>query len=26
VLARTYSDRSLWRPALDALRVSLDLR
>ncbi|HEY2185188.1 MAG TPA: alpha-2-macroglobulin, partial [Xanthobacteraceae bacterium] len=26
VLARTYADRSIWRPALDALRVSLDLR
>ncbi|HEY7245047.1 MAG TPA: alpha-2-macroglobulin [Xanthobacteraceae bacterium] len=26
VLARTYGDRSIWRPALDALRVSLDLR
>ena len=26
VLARTYVDRSIWRPALDALRVSLDLR
>ena len=26
VVARTYADRSVWRPALDALRVSLDLR
>jgi alpha-2-macroglobulin len=26
VIARTYADRSVWRPALDALRVSLDLR
>ena len=26
VLARTYVDRSIWRPALDALRVSIDLR
>jgi uncharacterized protein YfaS (alpha-2-macroglobulin family) len=26
VLARTYTDRSIWRPALDALRVSLELR
>ncbi len=26
LLARTYADRSIWRPALDALRVSLDLR
>ncbi len=26
VVARTYADRSVWRPALDALRISLDLR
>ena len=26
VIARSYADRSLWRPALDALRISLDLR
>jgi hypothetical protein len=26
VLARTYADRAVWRPALDALRISLDLR
>jgi uncharacterized protein YfaS (alpha-2-macroglobulin family) len=26
VVARTYADRSVWRPALDALRVSLELR
>src|SRR5262247_1419811 len=26
VIARTYADRSVWRPALDALRISLDLR
>ena len=26
LLARTYADRSIWRPALDALRISLDLR
>jgi uncharacterized protein YfaS (alpha-2-macroglobulin family) len=26
VIARTYADRSVWRPALDALRVSLELR
>jgi uncharacterized protein YfaS (alpha-2-macroglobulin family) len=26
VLSRTYADRSVWRPALDALRISLDLR
>jgi alpha-2-macroglobulin len=26
VIARTFADRSVWRPALDALRVSLDLR
>jgi uncharacterized protein YfaS (alpha-2-macroglobulin family) len=26
VIARTYADRSVWRPALDALRASLDLR
>jgi uncharacterized protein YfaS (alpha-2-macroglobulin family) len=26
VLGRTMSDRKLWRPALDALRMSLDLR
>ena len=25
VIARTYADRQLWRPALDALRVSLEL-
>ncbi|HEX4828071.1 MAG TPA: alpha-2-macroglobulin family protein, partial [Xanthobacteraceae bacterium] len=25
VIARTYADRELWRPALDALRVSLEL-
>ena len=26
VIARTYADRSVWRPALDALRISLELR
>ncbi|MCC6778533.1 MAG: alpha-2-macroglobulin family protein [Hyphomicrobiales bacterium] len=26
IIARTYADRSVWRPALDALRASLDLR
>ena len=26
VIARSYADRTLWRPALDALRLSLDLR
>ena len=26
VMARTFSDRSLWRPALDATRQSLELR
>jgi uncharacterized protein YfaS (alpha-2-macroglobulin family) len=26
VLARSYADRQVWRPALDALRVSLELR
>jgi uncharacterized protein YfaS (alpha-2-macroglobulin family) len=26
VIARSYADRSAWRPALDALRVSLELR
>ena len=26
VIARSYSDRAVWRPALDALRISLDLR
>jgi alpha-2-macroglobulin len=26
VLGRSYSDRTLWRPALDALRLSLELR
>ena len=26
VIARTYADRAIWRPALDALRVSLELR
>ena len=26
VVGRSYGDRSIWRPALDALRVSLDLR
>jgi hypothetical protein len=26
VISRSYADRSVWRPALDALRVSLDLR
>jgi uncharacterized protein YfaS (alpha-2-macroglobulin family) len=26
VIARSYADRSLWRPALDALRISLELR
>ena len=26
MIARTYADRSVWRPALDALRVSLELR
>ena len=26
VIARSYADRSVWRPALDALRISLDLR
>ena len=25
VIARTYADRQLWRPALDALRISLEL-
>jgi len=26
ILGRSFSDRSLWRPALDALRLSLDVR
>src|SRR5262249_50192717 len=26
VIARSYADRALWRPALDALRASLDMR
>jgi uncharacterized protein YfaS (alpha-2-macroglobulin family) len=26
VIARTYADRAVWRPALDALRISLELR
>src|SRR5713101_5109792 len=26
IVARTYADRSVWRPALDALRVALELR
>ncbi len=26
VIARSYTERSLWRPALDALRISLELR
>ena len=26
IIARTFADRSIWRPALDALRVALDLR
>jgi alpha-2-macroglobulin len=26
VLGRSYADRSVWRPALDALRISLELR
>ena len=26
IIARTYADRSVWRPALDALRVALELR
>jgi hypothetical protein len=26
IISRTYADRSLWRPALDAMRVALDLR
>ena len=26
IIARTYADRSVWRPALDALRISLELR
>ena len=26
VISRSYSDRQLWRPALDAMRISLDLR
>ena len=26
IISRTYADRSLWRPALDAMRLSLDLR
>jgi hypothetical protein len=26
VISRSYADRSVWRPALDALRISLDLR
>ena len=26
MIARSYADRSVWRPALDALRISLDLR
>ena len=26
IIARSYADRSMWRPALDALRISLELR
>ena len=26
IVSRTYADRSLWRPALDAMRLALDLR
>jgi hypothetical protein len=26
VIARSYADRSMWRPALDALRISLELK
>src|SRR5262245_57179505 len=26
VIARSYADRQLWRPALDAMRISLELR
>ena len=26
VIARSYTDRALWRPALDALRISLEMR
>src|SRR5260221_557274 len=26
VIARSFADRSMWRPSLDAMRVSLDLR
>ncbi len=26
IISRSYADRTLWRPALDALRLSLDLR
>jgi uncharacterized protein YfaS (alpha-2-macroglobulin family) len=26
IVSRTYADRTLWRPALDAMRLSLDLR
>src|SRR5712672_2583292 len=26
IISRTYADRQLWRPALDSLRVSLDIR
>ena len=26
IIARTFADRSLWRPALDAMRLSLELR
>src|SRR2546423_454756 len=26
IISRTYADRSLWRPALDAMRLALDLR
>ncbi len=26
VISRSYADRQLWRPALDAMRISLDLR
>src|SRR5262245_2765855 len=26
VIARSYADRQLWRPALDAMRISLDIR
>src|SRR5215212_1356563 len=26
IISRTYADRSLWRPALDAMRVALDTR